>query len=255
MKSDIFRVDGKKAVVTGASRGIGRATAIALARQGAQVALVSRDAGKMDETADIIRKAGSNAVAYCLDVSDEAKVCRFFETIKESMGGLDIFVNNAAVTTLKFALDTTDEDMDRLFRINFKGAMYCLQGAANLMASQNKGGAIVIVTSVNAIVPLPMQAMYSSTKCALEGIMRCFALELAPYGIRVNSVAPGSIDTDMNSIYPREVLDMFGQSLPLGRVGTPEEIADVVCFAASNAARYMTGSTIVVDGGLLVRSA
>lgn len=249
-----YNLEGKIAVVTGASRGIGRSIALALANHGADMILAARDKYQLDQVASEIKKIGRRVEAVKVDVSSREQVDNMMQNIVPAFGGVDIFVNNAGITIMKHIIDTLPEEIDDIFNTNLKGAIYFLQNAAKLMLKQGRGGNIIIVTSINAIAPLPSQAFYSATKAALEALMKCLAIDLAKEGIRVNSVAPGAIATSMNSHFTPEVVKRVSAGIPLGRVGEPEEIADVVVFLASDAARYMTGSTIVVDGGHLLRN-
>jgi NAD(P)-dependent dehydrogenase (short-subunit alcohol dehydrogenase family) len=157
------------------------------------------------------------------------------------------------------ALETTEDDVDYFFDINYKGTLFCCQQAAKIM-KERQSGSIVIVTSVNALYAHPPQAAYSSTKSALENLMRCLAVDLAPFNIRVNSCAPGAIRTNIGRNNPNRGdqqsrdLGKFRSKLPLGRIGEPEDIGDAIACIASDAFRYMTGSTILVDGGLMLRN-
>jgi len=247
-------LEGKIAVVTGASKGIGKGVALTLAGQGADVILAARNQSQLDEVASEIEGMGRRAKAVCVDVTSKEQIDDMMQKAVPEFGGVDIFVNNAGVTVMKRITDTSHEDINRIIDTNLKGAMFFLQNAGKLMTRQGRGGSIVIVTSINAIAPLPTQAVYSSTKAALEALMRCLAADVAKDGIRVNSVAPGAIYTDMNSHFTPEVVERVLTKIPLGRVGEAGEIADVVAFLASDAARYITGSTIVADGGYLLRT-
>lgn len=244
---------GKKAIVTGASKGIGRATAIALATQGADVILAARNEQQLSEVAAEIEKLGRRAKTVSVDVTSKDQIDNMMQNIVPEFGGVDIFVNNAGITVMKRLVDTLPEDIDNIFNTNIKGTIFFLQNAAKLMIKQGRGGSITLVTSINAIAPLPSQAFYSSTKAGLEALMKCLAADLAKEGIRVNSVAPGAIATDMNSHFTPEVAERVTALIPLGRIGVSEEIGDIVAFLASDVARYITGSTIVADGGYLLR--
>jgi 3-oxoacyl-[acyl-carrier protein] reductase len=252
--SEKYDLTGKTAVVTGASKGIGRGTALALAKQGADLILSARNENQLNEVAAEIEKLGRRVKTVCVDVTSKEQVDNMMQNIVPAFGGVDIFVNNAGITVMKRIIDTLPEDIDNIFDTNLKGAIYFLQNAAKLMLRQGRGGSIIIVTSINAIAPLPSQAFYSSTKAALEAIMKCLAADLAKEGIRVNSVAPGAIATDMNSHFTPEVAQTVAAKIPLGRIGEPDEIGDAVAYLASDAARYITGSTIVADGGYLLRT-
>lgn len=250
---NVFDLSGKKAVVTGASRGIGKEIAISLARHGADVVLVSRDMGKMLDLEEKIRKFGVGVKSCVVDVSIPEQINRFLETELQSFGGVDLFINNAAITIFKTFMQSTIEDFDKLVATNVRGAFTFVQGAARKMIEQGRGGSIVFVTSINAISALPSQAIYSATKSMLESLMKSSASELASYGIRVNSVVPGAINTDMNPHFTEESMKELGKRIPIGRVGEADDIGDVVAFLCSDAARYMSGSSIVVDGGFLLR--
>ena len=251
--NDIFSLDGKRAIVTGAGRGIGRAIALRLAMQGADLILVSKDSANLDTLKKEINSLGKKAESFKIDVSDPAQVAEFFEKGANIFGGVDILINNAAYTIFKSFTETTLEDFDGLFATNVKGAVSFMQGASEFMKKQGQGGSIVIVTSVNALSALPNQAMYSATKSMLESLMKSAAAELSEYGIRVNSIVPGAIMTDMNPHFTEEYVKEYKQTIPAGRVGDPEDIADVTAFLCSEAARYIYGSSIVVDGGVMLR--
>lgn len=251
--SDVFRLDGKKAVVTGGSRGIGRGIALSLARQGADVLLVARDQAQMEQVEREVRALGRQARSARVDVRDAAAIDALMEKEVEAFGGIDIFISNAGVTSMTRLLDTPQDQVDRIIDTNLKGSIHFLQAAAGRMVKQGRGGAIVIITSINALWPLPSQAVYSSTKAALEALMHCMASDLAKHGIRVNSVAPGAIRTDMNAHFTPEVEARVEKMIALRRIGTAEEIGDVVAFLASEAARYVTETTLVADGGYLLR--
>jgi len=247
-----FLLEGKKAAVTGASKGIGAAAAIALARAGADLLLISRDERKLSYIDAEIRKMGRASRFVLMDVSDPAQTARFEEYIRD-FGGIDIYVNNAAFTISKTAMETSLEEAKALFDTNFFGALELTKAAARHMLAEGKKGVITFVTSINALGALPNQAIYSCTKTALESLMNSLAAELSPRGIRVNSVAPGAIQTDMNSGWTAADIESLGKKISLGRVGLAEDIADIVVFLCSDTARYMTGSTVVADGGYLLR--
>lgn len=247
-------LSGKKAIVTGGSKGIGRAVALALAEQGAEIIVVSRNLKQAQTVVREIEDLDTKALAVSVDVSDREQVERLMRSIVPAFGGLDIFINNAGITVMKHLTETTPEEVDGILATNLKGAINCLTYAAQIMINQNRGGNIVLLTSINAMWPLPGQAVYSATKSALETLMRCLASDLAPYGIRVNSLAPGAINTDMNSHFTPETLNRVNSKIALGRVAEPEELGGAVCFLVSEAAGYVTGTTLVVDGGFMLRS-
>jgi NAD(P)-dependent dehydrogenase (short-subunit alcohol dehydrogenase family) len=249
-------LSGKIALVTGSSYGIGRGIAIELASKGASVIVNGRRQEQIDITVDRIKKIGGKAVGKILDVCDKEMIDTFFSGYVKSLGGLDIFVNNAGVTKVCDFIDNTADDIEWICRTNLLGAVFCVQNAAKLMISQGRGGSIVIVTSVNALAPLPTQTFYSGTKAALEAIMRGIAVELREHNIRVNTVAPGAVWSGMNEgigVDPEDMKKFAKRHIPLKRIGDPEDIAKAVAFAASDDASYMTGSTMLVDGGLMLR--
>ncbi len=253
MKKDMCDLAGRRALVTGASRGIGKAIALALASQGCDVVLVSRDMDRMEEIAAQIRDTGRQAWAFAVDVSQVSQIESFFKDQSELLRGIDIFVNNAAITIFKQIMSTTVDDFYRLINTNVVSAMRFIQLSAGIMIENKRPGSITLITSINALRALPTQAAYSSTKAMLESMMVSFANELSPYGIRVNSLLPGAINTDMNSHFTPAIIEQLSKVIPLGRVGEAEDIGDVVAFMVSDAARYMTGSSIVVDGGMIIK--
>jgi NAD(P)-dependent dehydrogenase (short-subunit alcohol dehydrogenase family) len=254
----IFCLDGRKAIVTGGNSGIGMGIARSLANLGAEVTIVGRDPVSIGEVVGELAALGVRSKGCRVDLANEAEVDRFFEGYYAENGGLlDILVANAGISVAKRALDTTGEDIDRLFDTNLKGTLFCCRRAAEGMKRQGRGS-MVITTSVNALYPLPTQALYTSTKSAQEALMQCLAVDLAPFGIRVNTVAPGAIISKLGRDNPapakREGDWKKRPGLPLGRVGEPEDIGDVVACMVTDAFRYQTGSTVLVDGGLKLRN-
>ncbi|GHU73414.1 gluconate 5-dehydrogenase [Spirochaetia bacterium] len=254
----IFCLDGKKAIVTGGNSGIGMGIAKSLASLGADVTIIGRDQKTIDEVTQSLVELGTRSKGCQVDLMNKPELDAFFEQYyAENDGRLDILVANAGISIPKRALDTTSEEVDRLFDTNFKGALFCCQHAAEAMKKQGNGN-IVIVTSVNALYPLPPQAVYTSTKAAQEALMQCLAVDLAHYGIRVNTIAPGAIVSNLGRDNPnprkREGDWKKSPNTPLGRIGDPEDIGDVVACMVTDAFRYMTGSTVLVDGGLKLRN-
>lgn len=240
----------KIALVTGASRGIGRACAMRLAADGMTV-IVNYRAGKeaADKTVEEIRARGGEAVAMQADVSDPEAVKAMFRAIKEQFGTLDVLVNNAGLVRDEYLLMMQKQTLDACFDLNVKGYFYCAQQAA-LRMMRKKSGVIVNMSSVSSRVALAGQTVYSATKGAVNALTRTMAKELAPYGIRVNAVAPGFISTDMLDALPPEKVEEYLSVIPQKRFGTVEEVAALVSFLASDASAYMTGQILVLDGGL-----
>ena len=244
---------GRRALVTGASRGIGKAVALALARNGADVIVIAMDLAKLEITANEIRRMGKQAWSFAVDVSDTAQIEACYRQHRDVMNEVDIFVNNAAITLFKGFMDTTEQEFRHLFDTNVVAAMRFVQLSANAMIANQRQGNVTIITSINALRALPSQAAYSATKAMMQSMMVSFANELAPYGIRVNAVLPGATYTDMNTHFTPEVVQRLNTNIPLGRIGESEDMADVVAFVVSDMARYMTGASIVVDGGMIIK--
>jgi 3-oxoacyl-[acyl-carrier protein] reductase len=244
---------GKIAVVTGASRGIGRAIAVDLARAGADVALFGRDEAALDETAAACRavRAGARAATHVVDVSDEAAVNAAIAEVLAGVGRIDIAIANAGQSKDGLILRFRAADLDRLIDVNLKSAFYLSAAVAKPMMKQ-RGGAIVFVSSIVGLAGNPGQSAYAATKAGLLGLTKSLAKELGSRNIRVNAVAPGLIETAMTSEMPSQAREHYLNTIALGRAGSPEDVAPVVTFLASDAARYVTGQTVVVDGGFLM---
>jgi NAD(P)-dependent dehydrogenase (short-subunit alcohol dehydrogenase family) len=243
----VFRLDGKTALVTGAGRGIGRAVALALAAAGAELVLVSRTAGQLEEVAAKIREAGGQAKALPLDVTDSA-------AMRNSVAGLDrldILVNNAGLNRPQPFLEVDEETLDRLLNLNVRAAFIAAQTAARLMVAKGSGVIINMTSQMGHVGSERDRTVYVMTKHAIEGLTKAMAVELAPKGVRVVSIAPTFIDTPLvrpffnDPTFRQWVLDR----IPLGRLGTAEEVASAVVFLASPAAALVTGSSLLVDGG------
>jgi 3-oxoacyl-[acyl-carrier protein] reductase len=244
---------GKIAVVTGASRGIGRAIAVDLTRAGADVALLGRDAAALEETAVACRAArdGTRSKTHVVDVTDEAAVNTAIAEIVAAVGRIDVAVANAGQAKDGLILRFKAEDLDRLIDVNLKSAFYLSAAVAKPMMKQ-RGGAIVFVSSIVGLAGNPGQSAYAATKAGLLGLAKSLAKELGSRNIRVNAVAPGLIETAMTSEMPAAAREYYLKTIALGRAGAPEDVAPVVTFLASDAARYVTGQTLVVDGGFLM---
>jgi NAD(P)-dependent dehydrogenase (short-subunit alcohol dehydrogenase family) len=249
------RLEGKKALVTGASRGIGRAVAVAMAREGADVAVnyVSRP-DDAEAVCREVRATGRRAVALAGDVSRRADVERMVQTAWDELGGLDVLVNNAGIESITPLLEITDEQWERVNDVNLRGTWLCAQVFARRLVQDGRPGAIVNMGSIQAGLALPGRTHYAPTKRAVEALTRNLAAELAEHRIRVNCVHPGVIETDMTQwvIGDPEILPQVMAKIPQGRPGQPEEVAPITVLLASDDASYITGQHIYVDGGMLI---
>lgn len=239
------RLSGKRAVITGAAQGIGKAIAAAFVAEGADLLLADIDAERLAATAAELGQEG-----MVIDVSRKAEIARLFARVTERWGTLDILVNNAGVTHAAELDDLTEEDFDRVLAINLKSALWATQEAARLM---DAGSAIVNMSSVNAVLAIPNQIPYAVSKSALKQLTNVTALALAPKGIRVNAIGPGSIMTEMLAgiMNDQAAEDRILSRTPLGRCGEPAEVAAVAVFLACGESSYITGQTIYPDGGRL----
>ena len=245
----MFSLKDRVALVTGASQGIGRATAMALARAGAKVAAAARNAEKLSAVVREIAAAGGEAAAVPIDVANAEQIKAGFREVLERFGKLDILVNNAAVTRDALALRMKLEDWENVLRINLTGAHLCLQQALAAML-RRRSGRIINVTSVVAQTGNAGQANYVAAKAGLIGLTKAIAVEVASRNITVNAVAPGFIATPMTDPLPQEVKDAMIARIPLGRTGTDEEVAAAIVFLASDEAGYITGHVLDINGGM-----
>lgn len=241
---------GKKALVTGGARGIGRAIALALAEYGADVAVnYNGSRERAEQTAEEIRAMGRKAVIIQADVSKQEDCERMFQEVSEAFGGIDILVNNAGITRDNLAVRMSEAEFEQVIDTNLKGVFFCMKLAGKMMMKK-RGGRIISISSISGVKGNAGQINYCAAKAGITGMTKCLARELASRNVTVNAVAPGYINTDMTAILPDRVKDAVLAQVPLGRMGKQEDIAETVAFLASDHAGYITGQTILVDGGM-----
>ncbi len=246
------RLAGKKTLITGADSGIGRAVAIAYAREGADVAIAYLDEHEdAQETARLVTEAGRQAVLLPGDLAERQTCLDVVQKTVEAFGRIDVLVNNAGIFKAADFLDVTEEDFDAVINVNIKGSFLMGQAAARAMKSTG-GGSIVNMSSVNAVLAIPSIASYNVSKGGINQLTRAMSLALADFGIRVNAVAPGTIATELARqavLTSEEAQKKIMMRTPMKRLGEPDEVAKVVAFLASDAASYITGEIVTVDGG------
>jgi NAD(P)-dependent dehydrogenase (short-subunit alcohol dehydrogenase family) len=243
---------GKTAVVTGAGSGIGRGIALALARAGADVLCADIAPERGEESARMVRDLGRKSLACVVDVRKKADVVAMAERAGRELGSLDICVANAGIGRGGSVLTMTEEDWDTLIDVNLTGVFLTVQACAREMVRHNRGGRIIAISSLAAERPVAVLFAYCATKAGVRMMCRCWAQELAPFGITVNSIGPGVIDTPLAAglIGEGEQRARYEQAVPMGRVGYPEDIGRLACWLASNEAEYVTGTYNLIDGGL-----
>jgi len=247
-----FRLEGKRALVTGASRGIGRAIALALADAGADVAVTSRNGDDGEPIAKEIRAKGRRSQALLLDVRHAQSIRVCFERLDQGLGGLDILVNNAGTNIPQDLLHVDEASWDTVVDTDLKGLVFVTQAAAQRMVAAKNGGRVVNIASIYGVVGRRERVSYSAAKAGVVNITRTLALELAPHGITVNAIGPSIIETDLTRERLRTIPGYRDEEIartPLGRLGTPEDVAAAALFFASPDASFVTGQTLLVDGG------
>jgi 3-oxoacyl-[acyl-carrier protein] reductase len=247
-----MQLKGKTAVITGSARGLGKAIALKLAKMGANIVLNDIPSSDViDSTAEEFKAAGYNVVVTKGDVRCQEDIDNMVKKAIESYGSIDILVNNAGITKDTLIIRMSEKDWDDVLDINLKGAFLCTKAIVKVMMKQRRGK-IINIASVAGVMGNPGQANYSASKAGLIGLTKSTAKEMASRGITCNAVAPGLIQSKMTDILPDKVKENYLTNIPLGRFGTPEDIADVVGFLASPDSDYVTGQVIHIDGGLVM---
>lgn len=246
------RFEGKSAIVTGASRGIGREIAILLGTEGARVAVnYSGSKEKAEEVVELIKQSGGEAFAFQANISDADQVKQMIDETLKTFGSIDMLVNNAGITRDNLLMRMKEDEWDDVININLKGVFLCTKAVTRQMMKQ-RAGKIVNLASIVGVIGNPGQANYVAAKAGVIGLTKTTARELATRNITVNAVAPGFITTDMTDALPEDVKEQMLGSIPLGKLGSAKDVAGAVAFLLSNDANYITGQTIHVDGGMVM---
>ncbi len=244
-------LEGKIAIVTGSAQGIGRAIAETLARQGADIVVADLDPGRSQETVGMIEKTGRRALNVKLNVADWNDVKAMVDRVLKEWGKIDILVNNAGITRDGLILRMKEEDWNLVLQVNLNGTFFCSKAVLPPMTKQ-RSGRIVNIASIVGVMGNAGQANYAASNAAVIGLTKTLAREYASRMVTVNAVAPGFIDTTMTQGLPAEVKETLQKQIPLGRLGQPADVAEAVCFLASDEAGYITGQVLHVNGGMLM---
>lgn len=249
---ELFGLNGKVAIVTGGNKGIGRGLAVGFAKAGADIAILSRS--EANEAIAEIEETGRKAYHVGVDVSSETEVQAAIDEVRERSGRIDVVINNAGVTSHTNIFDTDAAEFKRILDTNLMGEYHVARAAAMAMIDMKIEGSIINISSISArIVNKPnYQVAYNASKAAVNHMTRSMALELIPYGIRVNSISPGYMATPMSVDVPEDLKQVWYGMIPMGRMGKPEELMPAALYLASSVARYTTGSDILIDGGYVL---
>jgi NAD(P)-dependent dehydrogenase (short-subunit alcohol dehydrogenase family) len=248
-----MKLRNKTAIVTGAAHGIGKAIAMQFAQEGADVAIFDINLPKAEEVADAIRTLGRKALAVPCDVGDSQQVAQAFEQTIAALGGVDIHVNNTGVIRFSKVVDTPEEDWDLIIRTNLKSVFLCSQQAARQMIKQGRGGRIISLSSIHAVLSEPNCSHYTATKGGIESFSRTLATELAPHRITVNFIRPGATYTELTTpMYTDAVKRSLFERVPMKQIAEASWIANGALFLASEDSRYMTGQSLTIDGGYVM---
>ena len=246
-----MRLKGKVSIITGAGRGIGQATALKFAREGALVVVCDLDQDSVDETVNAVRSAGGEAVGFLMDVTSAASIRAMVEGVVQRYGRIDVLVNNAGIVEDAQLIKMTEEQFDRVLEVNLKGTYNCTKAVAEIMVEQ-KSGVILNASSIVGVYGNFGQTNYAASKFAVIGMVKTWARELGRKGVRANAVCPGFVETTILSTIPERVLQALKERVPLGRLARPEEIANTYAFLASDEASYINGAVIEVSGGATI---
>ncbi|MEP6678757.1 MAG: 3-oxoacyl-ACP reductase FabG [Betaproteobacteria bacterium] len=246
-----MRLRGKVSIITGAGQGIGRATALKFAAEGARVAVCDINLDSVNETVKEVAAAGGEAVAFRIDVTDKATIARMVEGVMAKWGRVDTLVNNAGIVQDAQFKKMTDEQFERVIDVNLKGVYNCTKAVVDIMLEQNSG-VILNASSIVGIYGNFGQTNYAATKFAVIGMVKTWARELGRKGIRANAICPGFIETPILATIPDKVIKMMEEKVPMGRLGKPEEIANTYAWLASDEASYINGAVIEVSGGCTI---
>jgi len=251
---DKFSLKGKVAIVTGASRGMGKVMSLALAEAGADVVVAARTLMKLEALSEQIRSLNRNCLVYQIDVTEFDKIELMVKKTIDEFGKVDILVNNAGMNIRKMAIDLSQPEWDKVLNTNLKAYFFCAQAVAREMAKKN-GGKIVNIASLRSIIAPPMAPAYTASKGGVSQLTKALAVEWAKYKIRVNAIAPGYIETELTAHFKEKEIDIYESirdRTALKRWGLPEDIVGILIYLASDASEYMTGQTLYIDGGYLL---